>query len=681
MSWPLVAGISYGLAALAYLLLAALLLRAGRRRRGRAGLFGSACLATAIWAAVAAGGAVRWPALLAAMDGLEALRTAAWLALLLMLADAGSGSSDGRGGRGRRRAWLLTVCGLAAASWLLAAEQRLLLLVAIRLGLAVLGMLLVEHLYRGTRPDERWGIKFACLGMGALFAYDFYLYSEALLFRRINEEIWAARGAVNALSVPLLGLAVARNPVWAEGLLLSRQMMFRSAALLGSALYLLAMAGSAWYLRYIGGEWGTLMQLACLFGAGLLLSGVLFSGTVRSQLKVLISKHFYQGRYDYRQEWQRITHAMAEDSAPLAQRAIQAVAELVESPAGLLWLRRDDADFHAVARWNMPPPLVAEAADGALCGFLAARAWVIEMPEWRVDPQRYGGLVLPDWLAGDDGVWLVVPLMLERRLLGFICLAPPRARLLLNWEVRDVLKIAGRQAASYLAHQASADGLAVARQFESFNRMSTFVVHDLKNLVSQLSLLLVNAERHQGNPAFREDMLETLAHSLAKMKTLLLKLRRDELPERPEPLPLAPLLAQLVRGCAQLEPRPVLEPGGAELVVLANRQRLERVIGHLIQNAVEATPRNGRVALRLLRSGAAAVIELSDTGHGMSEQFIRERLFQPFESTKSAGMGIGVFESREYAREIGGRLEVSSAPSRGTTFRLVLPLHADAATA
>lgn len=676
MSWPLVAGISYGLAALAYFLLAALLLRAGRRRRGRAGLFGAACLATAIWAAVAAGGAARWPALLAAMDGVEALRTAGWLALLLMLAGGGNGVV-----RGRRRTWLLTVCGLAMAGWVAAAGQHVVSLVAIRLGLAVLGMLLVEHLYRGTPPGGRWGIKFACLGMGALFAYDFYLYSEALLFRRINEEIWAARGAVNVLSVPLLALAVARNPVWAEGLSLSRQMMFRSAALLGSALYLLAMAGSAWYLRYIGGEWGTLMQLGCLFGAGLLLSGVLFSGTVRSQLKVLISKHFYQGRYDYRQEWQRITHVMAEDNAPLAQRAIQAVAELVESPAGLLWLRRDDGDFHAVARWNMPQPLAAEAADGALCGFLAARGWVIEMPEWRADPHRYGGLVLPDWLAGGDGVWLVLPLMLERSLFGFICLAPSRARLLLNWEVRDVLKIAGRQAASYLAHQASADSLAVARQFESFNRMSTFVVHDLKNLVSQLSLLLVNAERHKSNPAFQEDMLETLAHTLTKMKTLLLKLRRDELPERPEPLPLAPLLAQLVRDCAQLEPRPELEPGGGDLVVLANRQRLERVIGHLIQNAVEATPRNGRVALRLLRSGAAAVIELSDTGHGMSEQFIRERLFQPFESTKSAGMGIGVFESREYAREIGGRLEVSSAPSRGTTFRLVLPLHADAAAA
>jgi putative PEP-CTERM system histidine kinase len=251
----------------------------------------------------------------------------------------------------------------------------------------------------------------------------------------------------------------------------------------------------------------------------------------------------------------------------------------------------------------------------------------------------------------------------------------------MNWEVRDVLKIAGSQAASYLAHRESADNLAVARQFESFNRMSTFVVHDLKNLVSQLSLLLVNAERHKNNPAFQEDMLETLSHSLAKMKTLLLKLRRDDAPDPCAPLQLDSLLAQTVQACAALEPRPALDLRASGLMVLANRQRLERVIGHLIQNAVEATPRHGSVAVRLLRNDAFAVIELSDTGQGMSEEFIRERLFRPFESTKTAGMGVGVFESREYAKEIGGRLEVSSAPSLGTTFRLILPLHAEAAAA
>jgi signal transduction histidine kinase len=112
---------------------------------------------------------------------------------------------------------------------------------------------------------------------------------------------------------------------------------------------------------------------------------------------------------------------------------------------------------------------------------------------------------------------------------------------------------------------------------------------------------------------------------------------------------------------------------------LANRQRLERVIGHLIQNAVEATPPYGQVVVRMQMADGAAVIELADSGCGMSEEFLRERLFQPFVSTKAAGMGIGVFESREYLREIGGQLQVASAPSRGTTFRITLPLYKESA--
>ena len=245
----------------------------------------------------------------------------------------------------------------------------------------------------------------------------------------------------------------------------------------------------------------------------------------------------------------------------------------------------------------------------------------------------------------------------------------------LNWEVRDVLKIAGSQAASYLAHRESLDTLMVARQFESFNRMSTFIVHDLKNLVFQLSLLLANAEKHRANPAFQQDMLVTLDHSVQKMKTLLQKLARGEAPDAAAPLLLDGLLLQAVAAKASLAPAPQLDIVDGELTVLANRARLERVLGHLIQNAVEATASSGRVAVRLLRERQTAVVELNDTGAGMSEQFIRERLFKPFVSTKTAGMGIGVFESREYLREVGGSLEVHSEPQVGTTFRVILPLH------
>ncbi|WP_242404511.1 XrtA/PEP-CTERM system histidine kinase PrsK [Janthinobacterium agaricidamnosum] len=663
--------LSYGLASLAFFALSLLLLGNWRARRNARALC-LACLCTALWATgtlvLALGGQPPWSV---AGDLLEILRSGAWMVFLLLLLE-----SPGL----RRNVLIGLLAGLAAVQLLagmMAPLSTLALMVLIvgRLLLAVLGMLLVEQWYRNTPAPQRWGIKFACLGVGGLFTYDFYLYSDALLFRSINGEIWAARGIVNALCAPLLALSAARNPAWALGLSISRQMMFRSAALLGAAMYLLAMASSAYYLRYFGGKWGAVMQVAYLGGAGLLLAGVLFSGALRAKLKVFINKHFYKAIFDYREEWLRFTRALSEDGPALGERTIQAVGQLVESPAGALWIVREQGCCEPAASWNMPPQSASLPVASQCCQFMESRSWVIDVADCQRHPQHYDGLALPDFLLALPQLWLLVPLMLHGRLFGFVALARPRTRIGLNWEIRDVLKIAASQAASYLAHRESADSLTVARQFESFNRMSTFIVHDLKNLVFQLSLLLSNAEKHKANPAFQQDMLGTLDHSVKKMTLLLQKLSRGEAPDMAAPLQIEQLLRQAVLAKANAEPAPRLEIGAAGLTVLAHPARLERVLGHIIQNAIEATAKDGKVLVRLLREQCYAVVELNDTGQGMSEQFIRERLFKPFESTKTAGMGIGVFESREYIREVGGQLEVSSVPAVGTTFRVILPLH------
>ncbi|QKY03507.1 PEP-CTERM system histidine kinase PrsK [Janthinobacterium lividum] len=668
------AALSHGLASLAFFVLALLLISNWRARQNVRALL-VACLATGGWATGAVVLVLLGQRTALAGDALELLRTLAWLVFLLLLIEPS---------RPRLRLVLAGIALTALAPWLFSLASSWLALPlpariiasVCRLLLAVLGMLLVEQWYRNTPPLKRWGIKFACLGVGGLFAYDFYLYSDALLFRTVNDDIWAARGIVDALCAPLLAVSAARNPGWALGLSVSRQMLYRSAALLGSAIYLLAMAASAYYLRYFGGTWGALMQMAYLGGAALLLAGVLFSGSLRAKLKVTINKHFYNAIFDYREEWLRFTRALSEDGPALGERTIQAMAQLVESRAGALWILREQGQFAPAASWNWPPGTWSEPASSPLCQFLEARLWVIDVPDCQHNPRQYGGLRLPPALLALPDVWLLVPLMLHGQLFAFVALARPRTRIGLNWEIRDVLKIAGSQAASYLAHRESLDTLTVARQFDSFNRMSTFIVHDLKNLVFQLSLLLSNAEKHRANPAFQEDMLGTLDHSVQKMKTLLQKLARGEAPEAPAPLLLDGLLRQAVAAKASLAPAPRLEIVDGELTVLANRARLERVLGHLIQNAIEATASDGKVAVRLRRVQHSAVVELDDTGQGMSEQFIRERLFKPFDTTKTAGMGIGVFESREYLREVGGSLEVHSEPQVGTTFRVILPLHA-----
>ena len=677
---------SYGIAAVAFFMLTILLLTSWRAR-----IFGTAltvaCVMTAFWATSIAYQAARGISLPLLTNILEILRNAGWSIFLLMLLGPFQQTNTSPPFKFKLKPYVVGIVAFyfvllfvsSYAYWKLdppQAETGFMTDIVGRIVMAVMGMLLVEQLYRNTPAKGRWGIKFACFGIGGMFAYDFYLYSDAMLFRQVNIEIWSARGAVNALIVPLVALSAARNPQWSLGISVSRRILFHSATLLGTALYLLAMSAAGYYLRFFGGSWGAVMQVTFLFGAVALLVGILFSGVFRSWLKVFISKHFYNYNYDYREEWLGFTRTLSEQGhGVLGERTIQAVAALVESPGGALFINRELGNCEPVAHWNMSLPNETESTSGSLCQFLESKQWVIDLREYDSNPEKYSAIFIPQWLRVFPKGWLIVPLILQGRLFGFMLLTQPRSTVKLNWEVIDLLKIAGSQAASYLAQQESTNALMIARQFESFNRMSTFIVHDLKNLVSQLSLLLSNADKHKDNPEFQRDMLDTLDYSVQKMKLLLHKLSRGSSIEHPASLSIDKLLRQTLALKSAFEPKPELQILDPDLTVFANWDRLERVIGHIIQNAVEATPKDGNVTIRISKQEAFVVVEIKDTGQGMSEEFIRERLFKPFESTKSAGMGIGMFESREYIHELGGQIEVSSRQTIGTTFRMILLFH------
>ncbi|MGE5621851.1 MAG: XrtA/PEP-CTERM system histidine kinase PrsK, partial [Bacillota bacterium] len=533
---------SYSLASLAFLPFS-LFLWIRRRSRPHAGALAAACLLTAAWAGAAAAAAMGAPSLLGLTDVLEILRGTAWAFFLLsalgqLRNERGETSAPGKLPAAAIGGFCLLLLGATAGlrviPALAAGASGFLIIIVGRAVMAVVNMLLVEQLYRNSAHEDRWAIKFACLGIGGLFAYDFYLYSDAMLFRRINAEIWAARGLVNALTVPLIALSAKRNPRWSHGIAVSRAVLFHSVALIGSAVYLLAMAAAGYYLRLFGGSWGTVMQVAFLFGTGILLFAALFSGSARAWLRVFISKHFYRYRYDYREEWIRFTRALSDAGDGLNERTIQAIAKPMESPSGALFLRKEESGCcEPVTHWNMPATRQAEPLQGALCSYLANTQWVIDLQEYQACPEKYEGLALPGWLAQMGDAWLVVPLLLERRLFGFVVLGRPRSKMKLNWEALDLLKIVGTQAASYLAQRESQHALMVARQFESYTRMSTFIVHDLKNLISQLSLVLANAERHKDNREFQADMLETVDLSVKKMKLLLQKLGRENATDRP----------------------------------------------------------------------------------------------------------------------------------------------------
>jgi putative PEP-CTERM system histidine kinase len=204
--------------------------------------------------------------------------------------------------------------------------------------------------------------------------------------------------------------------------------------------------------------------------------------------------------------------------------------------------------------------------------------------------------------------------------------------------------------------------------------MSAFVVHDLKNIVTQLSLMLKNAERHRDNPEFQADMLTTVENSLEKMRQMMLQLREGERPVgRSSGVDLHGVVARIAQATRQ-RGRTLEVSGVDQLATRGHEQRLERVIGHVVQNALDATPESGRVWVKLQQSAGRALVEVGDTGAGMSPEFIQSRLFRPFNSTKSSGMGIGSYESFQYVKELGGSIEVKSELGEGTVVRLLLPL-------
>ena len=295
--------------------------------------------------------------------------------------------------------------------------------------------------------------------------------------------------------------------------------MFHSTALMVIGIYLLFMAAAGYYVRFFGGSWGRPLQVALVFAALLALGAMAISASIRAKLRVIVSKHFFSYRYDYRDEWLRFTHALSArgGQTELRQDVIKGLADMLESPAGSLWLL-DGAGRHFVqaARWNMPADAAAEPCGSAFAQFLMDTGWVVNLEEYRSSPDRYRGLRIPFWLTEVPNAWLIIPLANGGELIGFVILATARTRVDVNWEVNDLLKTAARQAATFLGQMQATEALLEARKFDAFNRMSAFVVHDLKNIVAQLSLMLKNAERHRENPEFQKDMLITVEHSVER---------------------------------------------------------------------------------------------------------------------------------------------------------------------
>jgi putative PEP-CTERM system histidine kinase len=516
----------------------------------------------------------------------------------------------------------------------------------------------------------------------ALILLATIVFFAASMVAGLSPAAWMpARGALLLTAVGLIALGASRMPDWSFGLVFSRQILIFAVAAAVLAAFAVATAVSTWQaLDHLDEAQRTLWSaVASLLVLGLSLP--LFWTTLLRRAGAFIKSHFYPQSYDFRREWLRFISTLSapETGASLESTAIRAMSQIIDSPHGALWRRAEcNGSFELVEVWpesgDRPGAAAVDAID-PLPEFLARSTWLIDLSQVRESPALYGGLRFDASRYRADADALIVPLLHLEQLYGWLVLARPPGLLALTFEDRDLLKTAGRQIALHLAQHDADARLAEARQFEAYNRMTAFLMHDLKNLAAQLRLVSQNAESHRRNPQFVDDAMRTISASAARMTRLIAQLSAGDAAESTTLADLADVAERAALRCATQNPVPqviVLERPR----VLADVERLGSAIEHAARNAQEATPENGEVRIEVGSEGNQPVVRIVDSGSGMDEAFIRDRLFRPFDTTKGTkGMGIGAFQIREYLRSIGGNVVVKSTLGSGTTFMLVFPRH------
>ncbi|MEW8536270.1 MAG: XrtA/PEP-CTERM system histidine kinase PrsK [Candidatus Thiodiazotropha endolucinida] len=546
------------------------------------------------------------------------------------------------------------------------------------LGFAITGLTLIEQLYRSTRPEMRWSVKYLYLGMGVLFVYDFFLYAEALLFNRVDTTLWQARGLTSALAVPFVAIAATRNPSWSVRVFVSKQVVFHATTIIAAGAYLVTMAAVGYYIRFYGGSWGKATQVAFVFAGVIFLITALFSGNLRSKLKVFVNKHFFSYKYDWRDEWLRVVQTLSNGRGgkEIRIRVIQAISESIDAGGGYLWMSDNAGGYQCVSHWQVSANNILFDSSDSLVTYFSNSDWIIDVDEYKQFPERYESLKLDDQLIAIDNAWLIIPVKHHEQLLGFVLLSQPKLSKSVNWEDRDLIKAAAKQAGSYLALLQTSEALNQANQFEAFNRLSAFVVHDLKNLIAQLELVVKNAERHKNNPEFMDDAVKTIGNAVSKMGRLLTQLRQGRFEStKSKEFYVEESVAQAVNQLYAYLPKPRLTINANFLKIIADKDRFTAIMVHMIKNAQEASQEDGKVDVTVDRDNNDAVITIEDNGVGMDALFIKERLFRPFQTTKgNAGMGIGVYETREYVNSLNGKMKVESVKGVGTKFEISIPL-------
>jgi putative PEP-CTERM system histidine kinase len=668
----------YAVALIVYALLTILLL-SGWQRNSQSRLPALATAISLVWAGVWIAGFLDLTREYALVATVEWARGLSWLvALVAILREFG----PVRLGHQLRSAYgvgFLLLAGAPSTYFLIRADEPAAMVVWVTGSfiLSLCTVLVAEQLFRNAPVDSRSSITYLCIAIAGVFLFDLVIYGFVIAGATTGPEFWAARGFVNAMFAAPLALGTWRRSHLTPAAQVPRQIAFYSFGITIIALYVVLLIVGHHFVMTYGGSWAEVGGIVLIVGAIGSAAVLLGSDRMRARVRVFLMKTFLQYKYDYRKEWLRFVSTLSQSGLEdVGATAVRAVAQIVNSPGGVVWIREHQSNYYVPSgswRCEIPstPPI---PDDSGLIRFLQDRRWVIDFQEMYRHPERYENLKLDSWLPEDNEWWLVVPLFPGKQLYGFITLKAPRAIRGLNFEDHDLLRTVGGHAGMHINQAESDKRLAESRQFGAYNRLTAFLMHDLNNLIAQQSLVVTNAERFRDNPKFVDDAIDTIAHSVERMKQLMEQLSRGSKAPAARLTDLRDAVKTAIDRCQSREPVPSVDLGDSPIELVADPERLTTVFEHIVKNAQESTDRSGHVLVKLSVAGNSALVSIQDDGHGMSTEFIRERLFRPFESTKgSNSMGIGAYQAREYVRALGGQIDVTSEIGTGTEFIVHLP--------
>jgi len=525
-----------------------------------------------------------------------------------------------------------------------------------------------ETTLANASPEGLWRIKFDIIGLGTILVVLFFYFSQSFLYRTINMSYLPLRSFIFIVGAGMMLF----SQLFRHGssrVMVSRQAAFKSFILLGFAIYLIMLGLLGEGMKYLAEPFQRSLVMAFIFISVIGFVFLALSDRFKREVKVVLHKNFYQNKHDYRTQWLRFTEllATARTLDELQQGILSAYCDIFNIGGAALFLFEEGRGGYCMtANYRMPPIADVISQNNSLIKFMQEHTWVINIRD-----DNYEIIVENGYFFGENSIFFVVPLFEGNRLEGFIALGKSiHTKEDFIYEDYDLMKTIARQASLAIMHQRLSEQVTQAREVEAIGNVATFVVHDLKNLVSNLSLITQNAAKYIHNPDFQKDMIWSLGNTVNKMQILIGRLKN--LGEK-KTLKLSIVdLLDVAKETAREIGGARVEVTGESEKVHADLEEIQKVFMNLLINAIEASDSEDIVSVEV-GSLDFPFFRVTDYGSGMSAEFIRKDLFKPFSTTKKQGLGIGLYQCRQIIEAHSGRIEVHSEEGKGSVFTVILP--------